>query len=189
MMSRGVDVLVQRLGYVDFLSATMSNVPSRLPFQDGAQIGATLMHVLQPRLFFPDKPPLESDYELVRKYVGGRFAIAESSSEGTSISLGYLAELYIDFGPLGALVGMFILGLVFGRSYRFVCSATSLPTIVTFGLGVMLAMSMIQFEEGLAKLVGGFLTTLIVILVLRRLLPTLMSLLSQSKILPRRIPL
>ena len=190
MMSRGVDVLVQRLGYIDFLSATMSNVPSCLPFQDGAQIGAALMHVLQPRLFFPDKPPLESDSELVIKYVGGRFATRESSSAGTSVSLGYLAELYIDFGPLGALVGMFIFGLVFGRSYRFVCSATSLPTIVTFGLGVMLAMSVIQFEEALVKLVGGFLTTLIVILVLRRfVLPTLMNWLTQRKNLPRRIPL
>jgi hypothetical protein len=32
------------MGYIDFLSATMRNVPSRLPFQDGAQIGAAIMH-------------------------------------------------------------------------------------------------------------------------------------------------
>jgi hypothetical protein len=190
MMSRGFDILVKRLGYIDFLSATMFNVPSLLPFQNGAQIGATVLHVLQPRLFFPDKPPLPSDSELVIKYVGDRFANTQSSSEGTSVSLGYLAELYIDFGPLGSLAGMFIFGLVFGRSYRFVCSSTSLPAIVAFGLGVILALPMIQFEASLTKIVGGFLTTLIVILVLKRfVVPTLMNFLTQQKIRPRRIPL
>ena len=74
----------------------MRNVPNDLPFQDGAHIGATVIHVLQPRLFFPDKPPLLSDTDVVEKYTGLHFG--DSSSAGISVSLGYLAELYIDFG-------------------------------------------------------------------------------------------
>src|SRR5205823_234693 len=67
-MSVGLDRLLKRWGYVDFLAATMRNVPARLPFQEGAQIGATIKHVLQPRLFFPDKPPLPSDTDVLSKY-------------------------------------------------------------------------------------------------------------------------
>ena len=179
MMSDGLGYLVMRLGYVDYLSATMRNVPSCVPFQDGAQIGATVMHVLQPRLLFPDKPPLMSDTEVVQKYTGIRFDV--SSSASTSVSLGYLAELYIDFGVLGALGVMFIFGVLFGRSFEFVCSSRSLPSIINFGLAVMLVMPVMQFEQSLAKTVGGFLTTLITIVVLKRFLfPSLLRMLGQN---------
>ena len=178
MMSRGLDSLVTRLGYVDFLSATMRNVPSHLPFQDGAHIGATVMHVLQPRLLFPDKPPLLSDTDVVEKYTGLHFG--DSSSAGTSVSLGYLAELYIDFGVLGSLGVMFILGVLFGRSFKFICSSSSLSWLVTFGLGVMLVMPVMQFEQALAKTVGGFLTTFITIVVLKLFLfPSLLRMLGE----------
>jgi hypothetical protein len=164
-MGSGLDQLLKRWGYLDFLAATMRNVPSRLPFQNGAQIGETVAHVLQPRFFFPDKPALRSDTEVLAKYTGIYFG--RSSSVGTSVSLGYVAELYVDFGPAGAVLGMVILGLLFGYSYRFVVSSTSLPAIVTFGLGVMLAMSMTSFEVSLVKMVGAFVTTVAVVLMLK----------------------
>ena len=110
--------LALRLGYVDFLAATMRNVPSNVPFQDGQQIGATMMNVLQPRLFFPDKPPLPSDSDVLEKYTGIDFGA--SSGIGTSVSLGYLAELYVDFGPFGAVIATFIMGLLGGRAVRYV---------------------------------------------------------------------
>ena len=99
----------------------------------------------------------------------------------TSISLGYLAELYIDFGVLGALGVMFIFGVLFGRSFKFVCSSSSLPSIVNFGLGVMLVMPVMQFEQALVKMVGGFVITFIIILVLKRFLfPSLLRMLGQN---------
>ncbi len=181
MMSRGFDALVRRLGYIDFLSATMRTVPSQLPFENGGLVGASVKHVLQPRLFFPDKPPLVSDMELVRKYVGGHFANTQSSSEGTSVSLGYLSELYIDFGVFGALGAMFILGILFGWSFNLVCLG-SLPSIVNFGLAVVLVLPVMQFEQSLTKTVGAFLTTFVIIIVLRRFLfPPLLRRLAAHK--------
>ena len=173
----GFERLALRVGYVDFLAATMRHVPSALPFQDGAQIGATVMHVLEPRLLFPDKPPLPSDTEILQKYTGIRFG--QSSGAGTSVSLGYVAELYVDFGVPGAVLGTFIMGLLGGRAFRFVVSSHSLPAVINYGLAVMLAMTVTQFDEALIKIVGSFLTTLGVILVLRRfLLPHLLNVLA-----------
>ena len=170
----GFERLALRVGYVDFLAATMRYVPSALPFQGGAQISATVMHVLEPRLLFPDKPPLPSDSEILQKYTGIRFG--QSSSAGTSVSLGYVAELYVDFGVPGAVLGTFIMGLLGGRAFRFVVSSNSLPAVINYGLAVMLAMTVTQFDEALIKIVGSFLTTLGVILVLRRyVLPHLLT--------------
>ena len=177
--------LALRLGYVDFLAATMSNVPSNVPFQDGQQIGETIMNVLQPRLFFPDKPPLPSDSEVLEKYTGINFG--ESSGIGTSVSLGYLAELYVDFGPFGAVIAMFIMGLLGGRAVRYVSTSGSLPAIVSYGLAVMLTMTVTQFDEALIKKIGGFVTALAAILVLQKfLLPPLLTMLGlpdQRKVL------
>jgi hypothetical protein len=174
-MGNGLKLAAKRTGYVDFLAATMGHVPSHMRFQDGAQIGATIMHVLQPRLFFPDKPPLPSDTEILQKYTGFRYG--KSTSASTSVSVGYVAELYVDFGPLGAIVGTFIMGLLSGRAVRSVSFSPSLPILVNYGLAVMLAMTLTSFEESLIKMVGGFITTLCVVLVLRRfLLPRMLAL-------------
>ena len=157
----------------------MRNVPSNLPFQDGRQIGETIMNVLQPRLLFPDKPPLPSDSDVLEKYTGINFG--GSSGFGTSVSLGYVAELYVDFGPFGAVIATFIMGFLGGRAIRYVYSSGSLPAIVSYGLAVMLSMTVTQFEQALIKMIGGFVTSLAAILVLRKfLLPPLLTMLGLS---------
>ncbi len=173
-MSWGFEKLEQRIGYVDYLAATMRHIPANMPFQEGAQIGATVMNVLEPRLLFPDKPPLESDSKVLEKYTGIHFG--KSSSAGTSVSLGYVAELYVDFGVLGAVVGTFIMGLLAGRAFRSVMSSGLMPVSINQGLAVMLAMTITQFDELLIKIVGSFTTVFVAILVLRRfILPSLLT--------------
>ena len=115
-MTIGFDRLARRWGYVDFLAATMRNVPAHVPYQNGALIGAAVMHVIEPRLLFPDKPRL-NDNQLTAKYAGLR--LDARTSYGTSIGLGYVAELYIDFGVPGTIFVMFVLGFLGGRCFRF----------------------------------------------------------------------
>jgi hypothetical protein len=167
LMSSGFESLVQRLGYIEMLAATMDHVPDLIPFQEGAQVGATIMHVLQPRLLFPDKPPLPSDTAAAVRYTGIAFD-AGNNAVNTSISLGYFAELYVDFGYAGIIIGSFLFGLLFGYCVKRVSSYRSLPLIMNFGLSVMLMLSFASFEMTLVKMVGGFLTTLSVIVGLQK---------------------
>jgi hypothetical protein len=179
-MAEGLDLLVHRIGYIDYLAATMRHVPSRLPYQDGAQVGGAIMHILQPRLLFPDKPPVPTDSQVLEKYTGFRWG--ESSGADTSVSLGYVAELYVDFGPFGTVLGTFIMGLLVGRTYRYISSSRSLPAVMNYGLAVMLAMTLTQFEQALIKTIGAFVMSLIVILVLRRFfLPYLLKLFGPAR--------
>jgi hypothetical protein len=174
MIRVGFDQMVKRVGYVDLLAATMRNVPAFTPFEDGALIGATVMHVLQPRLLFPDKPPLPSDTEIAVRYSGVGLDAGGNAAE-TSISLGYVAELYVDLGVIRTLAAMLMLGFVFGRSVKYLTSSAALPAIVNFGLALMLMMAVASFEEALAKMIAAFVTAFAVILALRTLLPYLLN--------------
>jgi hypothetical protein len=181
MMSEGFESLIFRLAYIELLAATISNVPEFIPFQEGTQISTTILHVLEPRLLFPDKPNPPSDTEIATRYSGIRLNDV-NYAVNTSISLGYVAELYVDFGYPGIVVGTFLLGLAFGFCVRRILMYRSLPFLVNSGLTVILMMPFIAFEESLLKVVGGFLTMLIMIVGLRRFLPQLLS-----KFSPRRL--
>ena len=52
----GLELLLARLSYIDFLAATMERVPAVLPHEGGALVGGAVLHVLTPRILFPDKP-------------------------------------------------------------------------------------------------------------------------------------
>ena len=86
--------MLDRLSYVDFFAVVLETVPSQLPHENGALWLDAITRPFMPRLFFPSKTVID-DSERTNYYTGLGVAGAE---EGTSISLGYVAESYIDFG-------------------------------------------------------------------------------------------
>jgi hypothetical protein len=59
---------------------------------------------LVPRIIWPDKPIVAGSGTLVADYTGLRFA------EGTSIGVGQLMELFINFGTTGVIIGFILIG-------------------------------------------------------------------------------
>jgi hypothetical protein len=113
--SNGIENLVHRVSYVEFLAMTLNQVPTFLPHENGSLLKNAFEHVLKPRALFPDKKPIY-DSELTSKYTGRKFAGAE---EGTSFSLGTVAESYIDFGPFYMFIPIFIFGFWVGWIYKY----------------------------------------------------------------------
>lgn len=111
------DKLVDRMWAIHWWNLTLRRVPEQIPHTDGDFIRGAISHVLQPRLFFPDKSDLVSDSDKVRKYTGVWVAGAESN---TSIAFGYLPESYVDFGFPMMFLPVFLFGLFIGVAYRFV---------------------------------------------------------------------
>jgi len=109
------DALVDRLWAVYYPALALPRVPKIVPHTNGAIIGAALLHIVTPRVFFPNKAELGSDSDEVRKYSNVRVAGREV---GTSIAFGYSAEAYIDFGIPLMFVPVFLFGLVVGSLYR-----------------------------------------------------------------------
>jgi len=113
--SEGVENLIFRVSYVEFLAMTINQVPTFLPHENGRLLQNAIEHIIKPRILFPDKKPIY-DSELTSKYTGRKFAGAE---EGTSFSLGTVAESYVDFGPVYMFVPIFFFGLWIGWMYKY----------------------------------------------------------------------
>lgn len=152
---RGFDLLVARHGYIDFLGQTMRFVPSGHPHERGALTQAVLGHIMMPRLLFPGKPPLPNDTEVMAKYTGQRMVW----DSNTSISVGHLAELYIDFGYFGGLIGMMVVGLFVGSIFRILAGHRASSDLLKAGLCVMASLPLAYFGTAYVKLSGALVFT------------------------------
>lgn len=153
-LRQGFDKLVSRHGYIQYLSETLDYVPAFYPHENGGITSAVLRHITMPRIFYPSKPPLPSDTEQMAKYTG-RAMLWNASS--TSISLGHLAELYVDFGYFGGVLGMFMIGLLCGCVVRYICVSTKTADLVKVGLCVMVCLQIAYFGLAYVKLIGALL--------------------------------
>lgn len=153
-----LDSLVDRLWAVYYPALAVARVPEVLPHENGQILWGAIQHILTPRLLFPDKPPLPSDSEMVRKY-SGKWVAGEE--QGTSIAFGYAAESYVDFGVPLMFLPVFLWGLVLGRIYAKLRHlilhrelAVGLTTVVVW-------MSLYIFERSWIKNLGFSLTLVI----------------------------
>lgn len=166
------DPLFRRLAYVDFFAATMDYVPAVAPHERGALWSQSVMHVLRPRLLFPNKPVLPSDSELTMAYTGLYLA---SDAAGTSISIGYMGESYIDFGIPGMFIPIFLLGIFWGGIYRFFFRRPDL-LLLGFAFATAALVEMYQFEMASIKVLGGVLMQFLVLaLIFRFVGPTILT--------------
>lgn len=168
----GFDKLLRRQSYIDFLAAVVGYVPQTLPHEHGARVGMTIVHILTPRILFPDKPPTEFDSEVTAHYSGLPLQIRDT----TSISIGYVGELYIDFGSIGAVIGCLVLGWGFGLAYRLLRQgARGGSLLLTYGVRSTVLVVILPFETALVKYVGGVTIAYIAAYLLQRYLVPYLS--------------
>jgi hypothetical protein len=126
-------------------------VPEQVPHEHGARLGGSILNILKPRFLFPDKPQTEFDSDVTAKYTGLPIQIRE----GTSISIGYVGELYIDFGKIGAVIGTLALGFAFGLAYKYLRAHGRGSLMLTYGIRTTSILVLMPFETALIKYVGG----------------------------------
>jgi hypothetical protein len=158
--------LVERVTYVFYFGQAMETVPRDLPYEHGALWREAVSGALVPRLLNPGKRIID-DSERTSLYTGNRVAGAE---EGTSISLGYVAESYIDFGPVGMMAPLFLWGLFVGRLYRILIRATRYP-LLGYGCGtVLVALGVAALEQSNLKMVSSFVLGFLVLYIAQKFL-------------------
>lgn len=155
---------ISRLTYVDFFGATLKQVPNVVPHTYGALWLDAIVRPFMPRLLFPSKSEIQ-DSERTREYSGVSVAGAE---QGTSISIGYMGESYIDFGPVLMLIPILGFGWFLGRIYRWL--VTNGPSRGLFGMGLASAalFTAALLESSITKVFGGLIATLLVAWLLNR---------------------
>lgn len=160
-LGNGFDELIRRLTYVEFFAATLGHVPQFEPHGNGEILLDALLRPFTPRILFPDKAVVD-DTARTNKYTGG----LAGSDGNTSISLGYVAEAYIDFGWPGMLAWLFFIGIIYGSINRLMLS--QFPPLLGNGLATAILLSVGGLDQSFTKVFGGLVATMIAAWILGR---------------------
>jgi hypothetical protein len=112
-----VKKIQRRIDQSNLLAAAMVHTPARQPYAMGSTMSENVLYALVPRFLWPDKPVKAGGAEFVTRYTGIPF-------QNTSVGVNYLFEFYVNFGPTGAVAGLFLLGVACGLlEYQFFARA------------------------------------------------------------------
>ena len=158
-----LEAFAYRLEYIEFFAQTINTVPSNVDYEYGKLWFTAYTNIFQPRFLFPNKPKLDDSIR-TNKYTGLRFA---GIDEGLSVSLGYFAESYIDFGYFMFIL-LFILGAFYSYIYKYFMTTTKYK-VLAYGILVYILYNHYLFETRNDKVVGGIMISLIIILITKKI--------------------
>ncbi|MBI3766235.1 MAG: hypothetical protein HY277_07005 [Ignavibacteriales bacterium] len=101
------EVVAQRVNLHSTFAFVIEQTPSIVPYW-GGETYSTILWRFIPRLLVPDKPQ-----EGLGQGFGHRYGLLDLEDIRSSYNLPQLVEMYINFGTIGVVVGMFVLGLVY----------------------------------------------------------------------------
>ncbi len=150
-LSRSLEVLAGRMSTGEgFSSLVLTNVPKAIPYARGERATAAIQNLL-PRILFPNKKDLGGDSWLVRRYAQ---VAAAGDEEGSSIGLGYVPEMYVDYG-VGAIIGeSVVLGLLFGFGMLLFRRISGSGDLSNTAFSLVVYTTFITPDAGLTKMVG-----------------------------------
>lgn len=153
-------LLLNRLAYVDIFGSVIG-VKMVSPEQGGMrQWSDALAHVFQPRFLFPNKPAL-SDSEVFMRLA--RADLSEEVRAGTSISVGYISENFVDLGFPWMLGGVFGLGVLLAAVCRYFMTIPA-PWVMREGtvLAIVYLVGQNGVEVSLPKMLGAIVMAFLV---------------------------
>jgi len=146
-------VLLTRFAYVDIFGQVIGVDRGTHEPIAARQWKDALAHVFQPRFLFPGKAALSDSEVFIRL---ARSDPMEQVRLGTSISVGYMAENYVDLGFPGMLAGIFGYGLLLALVVRYFMTR-QLPWMLKEAMIMGLAYNIAStgMEASLPKLLGA----------------------------------
>jgi hypothetical protein len=99
-----------RLNQGWIVTLAMKHVPAVEPFCHGEILKSQLIGLVIPRFIMPDKFMVANNAEFTR-FTGKQLTAA------TTMTLGYLGEMYVNFGLWGGVVGVGVYGLLLGLGF------------------------------------------------------------------------
>lgn len=153
-----------RIQYLYHFALTLDYVPQKLPYQNGEVWGQTITHIITPRIFNPNKKVYSASVK-TSKFTGKRFS---GLKEGASFSLGYFADCYVDFGPIGMFFMLSIIALLMAWIFKVFYSMYNLNVLLRFSLINTSLYVFCTFEVDGLYLMGRILTDFVVFYLLAK---------------------
>ena len=152
------DDLLLRFAEIDMFSAVVDYVPRIAPHAGGGLWYEAISRPFMPRILFPNKAVIDKSL-LTNQYTGLAVSGAE---QGTQISMGYLADAYIDFGGYGMMGVVFAFGYFLGYLYQWLLRRPNAKGPLGFGLGSATLFQLDGIGVSSAKIVGSVVVMLLV---------------------------
>ena len=147
--------LFQRVGYTGFYAAVIAREDFGFFRQRHFDFYASaVQHVLTPRFLFSDKAEL-NDSKLTTALLGIKI------DKYTSISVGYVAQAYVDFGFPGLLLPMLVIGGMIGGVAKYFMTRPE-PVHIREAFTATTLFLAFRFEANIDKALGGFIAGFLV---------------------------
>jgi hypothetical protein len=140
---RSLNMGLYRLQYVYHFVLTMDRVPESIPYQGGSVWADNVSFVVTPRLLYPEKPIYDPSTK-ASKYTGKMFA---GQQQGAAFSLGYFADSYVDFGPIGMFLPILLVAFLVSIIYKVFYKMTNLNLLFRFAIINVVLYIFISFES------------------------------------------
>jgi hypothetical protein len=106
-ISKGFETSSGRSANLDLLADVIIRTPSEIPYW-GGQTYLSLVGSFVPRVLWPDKPTKE-----LGQAFGHRYGYVGVNDLGTALNLPILVEFYANFGIVGVILGMCLVGCIY----------------------------------------------------------------------------
>lgn len=158
-LGRGLVTSTYRLDFLVPLAYLISVTPERLPYLLGDTYYPLLVKPV-PRVIYANKPDELAEF----RRIGQNYALLPAGNEINVFKVHQMGELYINFGIVGVLLGMLILGAVFRVLYRLFFHSGA--TAVTMAAGALIMTKLLLGMEDWVSTVWGVILWYVVLLVL-----------------------
>ncbi|MCP9825027.1 hypothetical protein [Synechococcus sp. EJ6-Ellesmere] len=146
----GFDSGLERISYLDYFAGSVNHVPSLKPYQNG-RLWSEAVQFLIPRFLNPNKL-IANDSDRTNQFSGQPVAGAD---QGTSISIGYFGESYIDFGFPLMLLPIALMGWIWGKLYSLILLIKPFTPLNLAVATLFLLSNAASFEASNLKLLSG----------------------------------
>jgi hypothetical protein len=153
-----VDQTGRRTANLLVLGAVVQMTPYEVPYWEG-ETYSTLPTTLIPRFLWPEKPEKNLGQDF-----GHRYGFLDDEDYGTSVNLPQLVELYANFGWLGVLLGMPLIGVIYRMVYEMVNHVDAGSG--GFAIAGLMFVSLANIESDFSLVFGGILQLIVACVVL-----------------------
>ncbi|HKB65424.1 MAG TPA: hypothetical protein VKC61_06170 [Pyrinomonadaceae bacterium] len=158
-LRRAISPSVSRLSLLNQTANVIDLTPSVVPYQYG-WLYSYMAITWIPRFVWPDKPSMSEANQYYQVAYG---LSSEEDLSRVSISVGILAEGFMNFGWVGAAGIMFLAGVFFDFFQRTFLASTS-GALMT-AIGVILIPQFLSVESQMAQYLGGIVQQVVVTLI------------------------
>jgi len=146
-VAHGFEMTAGRSAIMDLFANVARRTPDEIPYWNG-ETYKSLIGAAVPRVLWPDKPTKD-----LGQNFGHRYKYLHATNKSTAINLPQMVEFFVNFGGPGVVIGMLIIGFIYGALDNIVNRAGQ-PMLLSM-IGAVILLPLLIIESDFSLVLGG----------------------------------